>query len=171
MQFVIKALATGFGIGYLPALSGTVGTLLGIPLFLGLSHLNLPLYFLTVAVFTLFSVWVTDRALPLYHDAKKPGDPGHIVIDEVAGFLWTAGVLRFAAFWDPHEGTLSFLILAFAFFRFFDITKWWLVGRVERGMKGAVGVVMDDVVAGIFGAVAAILFCIIYPLAVYLFVS
>lgn len=168
---MIKALVSGFGIGNLPILSGTVGTLLGIPLFWALSPLNVGIYFLTVVVATFLSIWLVDQALPLYNDAKCPEDPSNIVLDEVIGFLWTAGILRYAGFWDPFEGWLTFLILSFISFRFFDITKWWLVGRAERGFKGGAGVVMDDVVAGIFAALASILFCILYPLAVYLYVS
>lgn len=171
MNIFVKTLASGMGIGYLPALSGTAASLLGIPIFLGLERLNLPLYFLTVTVFTVFAVWVADRALPLFSDPKRPHDPGRIVIDEVAGFLWAAGTLKFLSYWKPEEGLWDFLILAFVFFRIMDISKWWPVGWVERRFQNSLGIVLDDVAAGIAGGVLAILFCLVYPLAVHLFAS
>lgn len=171
MKLLLKTLATGLGIGYLPVFSGTAATLLGIPIFLGLAGLNLPLYLLTVTAFTVFSVWVADRALPFFSDAKRPHDPSRIVIDEVAGFLWAAGTLRFVAVWRPEEGRWDFLILAFVFFRVMDISKWWPVGWVERKFPNSVGIVLDDVAAGVAGGALAILFCIVYPLVVYLFAS
>ena len=170
MDRLLKVFAT-LGVGYLPILPGTVGTLLGIPLFWYLSCLKGPLYFLTVLAFTLFSWSVLIRALPLFRNQKKPQDPSCVVIDEVVGFLWAAGILEFIGLWSPRDGTVSFLILAFVFFRIFDIIKPWPIRMIERKLPGALGVIMDDVAAGICAGFASILFCIVYPFVVYLIIS
>ncbi len=167
---MIRILATGFGTGYTPYISGTAGTLVGIPIFYFLSRLNGGLYLLITVGLTLFAIWISNLALPLYTDPQKKTDPKQIVIDEVVGFLWTAGILRYAAFWDPKEGLLSLLIISFGLFRLFDVTKPGPVGWAERKFSKGLGIVMDDVVAGILAGVAGILFCILYPLLLSLFV-
>lgn len=169
MSWVIKFLASGLGTGYAPYASGSIGTLVAIPLFLLFCSFSWPVYFLTLVAFTFFSIWVSHLALPLLQDPKKPGDPSSIVIDEIVGFLWALGILRFLGFWRPGEGLFWFLVIPYGFFRFFDISKWWLVGWAEKKWLGALGVVLDDVFAGIYAGFASILFCILYPLVVYAF--
>lgn len=167
MSWLIRLLAAGLGTGYVPYISGSAGTLVAIPIFLALAGVAWPIYFLITILFTLFSIWISNLALPLLRDPKKPGDPYQIVIDEVVGYLWTLGILRYAGFWKPGEGLFWFLLISYFFFRLFDITKWWMVGWAERKWSGGMGIVMDDVVAGIFAGIASILFCIVYPLIIY----
>ncbi len=166
MFLAIRLLASGFGLGYTPILSGTLGTLLGVPIFWALARLNVGFYFLTLLAFTALSIFVSDRALSLslYKDNKKEGDPSQIVIDEVAGFLWAAGIVRYAGFWKPSEGFFWLVVIPFVFFRILDASKWWIVGRVERRYHGGIGIVLDDVAAGILAGFLSILFCIVYPL-------
>ena len=171
MSGLIKLLATGLGTGYLPYVAGSAGTLVAIPIFLALSHLGWPLYFFITLLFTVASVWISNRALPLLQDLKKPGDPSQIVIDEVVGFLWTLGIVRYAGFWNPQEGLIGLLLISYIFFRLFDIAKWWPVSWAEKKWSGGMGIVMDDVVAGILAGLASILFCIVYPLVIYAFKS
>ncbi|MDP2600135.1 MAG: phosphatidylglycerophosphatase A [Deltaproteobacteria bacterium] len=172
MSFLLKLLASGFGLGYAPVLSGTLGTLLGIPIFLGLAPLNPFYYFLTVTAFTFLSIFISNQALPLFAASKKAGDPSQIVIDEVAGFLWAAGIVRYAGFWDPSEGLLWLIAVPFLFFRIFDASKWWIVGLVERRFHtGGLGIVLDDIVAGILAGIASIFFCIVYPFIAYFFAA
>ena len=172
MSWVIKILASGFGLGYAPVLSGTLGSLLGIPIFLGLSSLSPLAYFLTLITFTFLSIFISHQAIPLFNDPKKGQDPSQIVIDEVVGFLWAAGILRYAGFWSPSEGLLWLIAIPFLFFRIFDASKWWIVGRVERRFHGGgLGVVLDDVAAGILAGVASIFFCIVYPFIAYFFAT
>jgi len=132
-------LATGFFIGYLPA-SGTVATLLlGIPAVL-LWHRYVPVLlrgFIGLALMTLVALIITHGALPCFEGIA---DPSAIVIDEVIGLLWT--------FWGRKVDRTNLLIGVVAF-RFFDITKWGLVGASEL-LPGAIGIVVDDVVAGLF---------------------
>lgn len=169
MSWGLKALASGFGLGFSPVLSGTLGTLLGIPLFWGLSRLSWPLYFSVTLLFTLFAVWISNKALPLFAGSKKPGDPSQIVIDEVAGFLWAAGIVRWGGLWKPEEGFFWLLLIAFVFFRIFDAAKLWPVGWAERRWDGGFGIVIDDVAAGVAAGVAGILFCVLAPFIVYVF--
>lgn len=169
MNRFFKLLATCFGLGYIPYVTGSVGTLGAIPIFFILSFLSGPIYFLTMLAFTTLVVWVSQLTLPLFQDPKKPQDPSHIVIDEVVGFLWALGIVRYTGFWDSKEGLLWLLLIPYVFFRLFDITKWGLVGWSERKWTGALGIVLDDVFAGIFAGLASILFCVLYPLVVYLF--
>lgn len=169
MTWVIKILASGLGTGCAPYASGSVGTLVAIPLFLLFGSLPWPLYFLTLIAFTFFSVWISAQALSLLRDPQKPGDPSSIVIDEIVGYLWALGIFRFAGFWKPEEGLFWFFLIPYAFFRLFDITKWWWVGKAEKKWPGGFGIVMDDLFAGIFAGLASILFCIVYPLIVYAF--
>lgn len=162
MSFFVRLLATGFGVGFAPILSGTLGSLVAIPIFFGLFHLNAGLYFLTTFAFTFFAVWVTKQALPFFQNAKKSGDPSAIVIDEIAGFLWSLGIMQYAGFCDSEKSPLFLFTTAFLLFRIFDVTKWWLVGWAERRLPGAWGVVMDDVAAGIFAGIFGVVACLLY---------
>ncbi|OGQ47132.1 MAG: hypothetical protein A3H42_03135 [Deltaproteobacteria bacterium RIFCSPLOWO2_02_FULL_46_8] len=166
-KVLIKILATAFGLGYAPTLSGTLGTFVGIPLFWGLSHLDWPLYFLATLLFTIFAIVVANAALPLLRDTKKPADPSQIVIDEVAGFLWAGGIVRYLGFWKPSEGFWWLILFAFIFFRIFDAAKWGPVGWAERRWHGGFGIVIDDVVAGIVAGFVSIFFCIFVPFVVF----
>ena len=171
MSWLVKFLATGFGVGYAPILSGTWGSVIGIPLFLALSGLSfLPFFAVTIGL-TLFAIWIAHLAIPLIQNAKKPGDPSQIVIDEIVGFLWGAGILQFAGVWNPKEGILWLVVISFILFRLFDAAKVWPVSWAEAKFRGGLGVVIDDVVAGAMAGIVGILFCILYPFIVYAFAS
>jgi phosphatidylglycerophosphatase A len=135
-RFVIL-LATWWGTGYSPLASGTVGTLAAIPLYLVLTRLSLPLYLLTLVSFFFFSCWVAGTAEEIF--AEK--DSGKIVIDEVVGYLVTMTGVPFS--WHG-------VILGFFLFRFFDIVKVTPANIIDRRLKNGWGVVLDDVVAGVY---------------------
>lgn len=135
--FIIKALATGFGLGYLPKAPGTWGTLLGIPLFLGLSQLGIMSYMALTAATVVLAVMVCELAAPYFEKQDSP----HIVIDEIAGFLVTMT-------WLPV--TWQSVLAGFLLFRILDAVKPGPIGFLDRKVKGAVGVVADDIAAGIF---------------------
>lgn len=144
-------LATGFGVGHLPA-PGTFGSLLAIPLFLAVPALHEPsaagLALLAVAIAA--AVGIAGRADRLLGEH----DSGRIVVDEVAGMLVAlAGQPR-----DP-----ATLLIAFAAFRLLDIAKPWPAGAIDRRVGGGTGVVLDDVASGLWAnllvrAVAALAF-------------
>jgi phosphatidylglycerophosphatase A len=141
MRRVVLFFSSNAGLGYAPFAPGTVGTLAGIPLFILLAPLP-PLPFAAVwLVLLLFSFWIAHRAGQLYGVV----DDRRIVIDELVGYLLTVAFLPF---------TWTTALLGFAFFRLFDIIKPPPASWFDRRVKNGIGVVMDDVVAGIYGAMA-----------------
>jgi phosphatidylglycerophosphatase A len=141
MNRLAIAVATFFGCGFFPKGPGTVGSLAGIAI-AALCHAwgggRLALLAITVIVFPA-AVWAstaTARAL-----GRK--DPGQVVIDEVLG-QWIT--LLGAAAWTPKAFLIGFLL-----FRLFDIWKPWPVRKAESLPEG-LGIVADDVLAGIYGA-------------------
>ena len=140
MNYFILLLATGFGVGNSPVAPGTLGTLVAIPIYYFLSENPSPLYEITLIGFFFLSVWISENAEAFF---GKKDDP-RIVIDEVMGFLITM-------LWLPK--TILFIILGFFLFRFFDILKPFPIRQWERRLKGGWGVVLDDVMAGIYANV------------------
>jgi phosphatidylglycerophosphatase A len=139
-KFVILA-ASWFGTGFSPVASGTVGTLAAIPLYLLMTRLSLPAYVILVAFFTLCSCWISGRAEEVFGEK----DSSKIVIDEVAGYLIT--MVAAPVSWK----TIS---LGFLLFRFFDVTKIPPARFFDRRLKNGYGVVLDDVVAGIYSCIS-----------------
>jgi phosphatidylglycerophosphatase A len=129
-------LATGGYIGFIPFAPGTFGSILGIPLFYFMSSLPIPAAFSLMIVFILFSIWVAGKA----EKTLSAKDPGCIVIDEIAGM----GVTFLAIPFNIYLGILGFIV-----FRFFDILKPFPVNYLEKRFSGGLGVVIDDVAAGI----------------------
>ncbi len=136
MNYFILLLATGFGSGFSPIVPGTVGTLVAVPLYLILSLIPFPVYELTLISFFFLSCWISEKAQSYW----RTEDDRRIVIDEIMGFLLTM-------MWLPR--TPRFIIIGFLLFRFFDILKPPPIRRMER-IRGGYGVVLDDVVAGIY---------------------
>lgn len=139
-KFVILA-ASWFGTGFSPVASGTVGTLAAIPLYLLMMRLPLPVYVTVTAVFTLCSCWISDRAEEVFGEK----DSSKIVIDEVAGYLVTMAAV---------PGSWKTVALGFLLFRFFDVTKIPPARYFDRNLKNGCGVVLDDVVAGIYSCIS-----------------
>ena len=136
MKRFILLLASGFGAGYAPIAPGTAGTLIAIPIYLVLSSISFPLYELTVLTFFFFASWISGEAQRCWGKKDHP----RIVIDEIMGYLITM-------LWLPK--TTFFIILGFFLFRFFDIVKPPPIRPLER-VKGGFGVVLDDVLAGVY---------------------
>jgi phosphatidylglycerophosphatase A len=128
--------ATGLGVGYSPIAPGTLGTLIAIPIYFFLSYIPFPLYELTLIASFFLSSWISERAQVYWGKRDHP----RIVIDEIMGFLITM-------LWVP-KPTL-FIVLGFFLFRFFDIVKPPPIRLSERA-KGGYGVVLDDVLAGVY---------------------
>ncbi len=138
-RFVI-IFATWWGTGYSPIASGTVGTVAAIPLYLIIGNLPILPYLLLLVPLTLFSCWVSGRAETIFNEK----DSGKIVIDEVVGYLVTM---------TGAPLSLLSIVLGFFLFRFFDIVKIFPASTIDRQMKNGFGVVLDDVVAGIYACV------------------
>jgi len=136
--------ATGAGSGYGPIAPGTWGSAVGVLLFLGFAALGPWLYLLTVLALLSLGVWASDEAERVFE--KK--DDGRIVVDEVVGQLLT--LAPFVVFGIP--AGFWWLVTGFVVFRCFDIWKPGPVRWAERSFQGGAGVMLDDVVAGLFGA-------------------
>lgn len=135
-------LAFGFGSGLSPIVPGTVGTAVSLPLLLVMAYFG----FWVHVVLTLLSI-----PLGIYlcgYACEKLGVHDHkgIVWDEFSGF-WITMVA--VPIWS--DGTFNWLLLAIGFvlFRFFDMVKPWPISWVDKKVDGGVGVMLDDVIAGI----------------------
>lgn len=179
---VIFIIGTWFGSGLLPKAPGTWGTLAAIP-FVATLHITVfpvPYLYATVLI-TLIAIPVAKRVAELYRtvpeiaalnphnkkvfknpqlqkhikgeeDQKK--DPGMIVIDEVAGY---AVSLLFVI------PSITALVVAFFLFRFFDIIKLQ-PGKIMENIGGGTGIVLDDIVAGLYACLGTHLFFYLYNL-------
>ena len=150
MKHFILLLATGFGVGYSPVAPGTLGTLIAIPVYYFLSNISSPIYEITIVGFFFLSVWISENAEIFF--GKK--DDQRIVIDEIMGFLITM-------LWVPKTAIL--MVIGFFVFRFFDILKPFPIRRLEKRLKGGYGVVLDDVIAGVYANIILHLVGRIYP--------
>lgn len=140
-------IAFGFGAGLSPKAPGTVGTLLGLPLWFALSWLAPLPYAIALLVFAGFGVWVCGRSAKLLGLHDCPG----IVFDEIVGFLVAAAPLL------PALGLTSgpawaWLIAAFLLFRLFDIWKPWPIRWLDAQVHGGFGIMVDDLLAGVYAA-------------------
>jgi phosphatidylglycerophosphatase A len=131
-------LATGLSVGNIPFAPGTLGTLLGIPMCFGLAELGLGGSMAGIAAFVFLAVWISGRAEHLIGKRDAPA----IVIDEVAGMMVTLAGLPL---------TPLNLAVGFAAFRALDVIKPFPARRIDRNMPGGWGIVLDDVVVGIYG--------------------
>lgn len=132
-------LATGFGSGLSPYAPGTVGTMVSLLLFVWLKDTGWPLLSLCVAGFVIgiFLCGRTTRILGVH-------DHGGIVWDEFVG-MWIT------LLWIPLSPLT--LLLGFVLFRLFDIVKPWPIGYLDKRVHGGVGIMLDDVLAGVFANV------------------
>ncbi len=141
----LHCLSFGLGTGLSPKAPGTVGTLLGFPLYVTLTGLTVQAQWLALLVLFLLGIWCcafTGRALGV-------SDHGAIVWDEVVAM---AAVLMTV----PH--TWAWGLAAFACFRLFDIWKPFPINWVDARVKGGLGVMLDDVLAALLAvAVLALL--------------
>jgi len=130
-------LATGFYTGNSPWAPGTFGTLPGLLLCFFLACLPLSVSILLILALIVVAVWIAGKAEKML--GKK--DPGCIVIDEIAGMTVTLLAIPF---------TLQNAIAGFLLFRFFDVLKPPPISTIDKKVHGGVGIVLDDVIAGVF---------------------
>ena len=136
-------LAFGFGSGLSPKAPGTVGTIAAIPLWLLLAQLPQIPYILVVAAAALIGISICG----VVADRLGVHDHGGIVWDEFVG-LWIA-----MAFLPP---TYVSLALGFVLFRLFDIIKPWPISWLDKHVGGGLGIMIDDVVAGLAAGVCGL---------------
>ena len=127
--------------GKIPVAPGTAGSLLGVLGCLVLSKIQLSLAVLAAVVFIYLAIRIAAEA----ENILKKTDPGCIVIDEIAGMMIALLGLPF---------NWATVAVGFIFFRVMDIFKPFPIGRLERKFSGGVGVVIDDVAAGLMANIA-----------------
>lgn len=137
-------LAFGFGSGLAKKAPGTFGTLSAIPVYWLFAQADLLVYSLLTLIVTVVGVWICGIAA----EKLDEHDFGGIVWDEIAGFLITMWLVSI---------TWQTIIAGFILFRFFDILKPWPIKWLDRQVKGGFGIMIDDVLAGVFAGVLLLL--------------
>jgi phosphatidylglycerophosphatase A len=139
VERVVLFLASGAYLGFVPLASGTFGSLLALPLLVALGRLDWPPLVVAALLVALVAV-----AMPICGRAGRiwgQVDSSRIVLDEICGMAIAGACL------PPTWWTLG---LAFLVFRVFDIVKPFPAGYFDRHVKNGAGVVLDDVVAGVY---------------------
>ena len=132
--------AFGFGSGLAPKAPGTFGTLAAVPVYWLIQDLNWPLYLSWLLVTFARGVLWCDRS----SKALGVHDHGGIVWDEFVGYWITMFMAPAGWLW---------IIIGFVLFRLFDIVKPWPIRWLDQKVHGGFGIMLDDLVAGIFAAV------------------
>jgi phosphatidylglycerophosphatase A len=140
------------GVGYLPLAPGTFGSLVGLGIFLLLTRLTagatlVAVVLALIVAVTFAGIWAGTRIEQL--SGRK--DPGKVVVDEVAGQMIALFPLALVSQWST-----GLVILSFILFRFFDIVKPYPANRLQE-LDGGVGIMFDDLVAGVYGAVVVLI--------------
>ena len=138
----VHFIACGFGVGCIPWAPGTFGTLLGVLFYVMMMPMRVPVFIFWTLVVCGIAMWTTHRACEAFGEHDHPAT----VSDEVAGFLVSMVGLPF---------TWQSVVAAFILFRVFDILKPGPIGWLDKHVHGGVGIVLDDMAAGV--AVALIL--------------
>jgi phosphatidylglycerophosphatase A len=137
MSDPVLFLAFGFGSGLAKKAPGTFGTLAAIPVYWLFAQADMAVYSLLTLIVSVAGVWISGIA------AEKLGehDFGGIVWDEIAGFLITMWLVPL---------TWQTIMAGFILFRFFDILKPWPIKWLDQQVQGGLGIMIDDVLAGLF---------------------
>ncbi len=134
----VHFLALGFGSGLAKIMPGTFGTLAALPLVVVLSYYcHFEIYLLVTFVASVLGIWLCGKTA----DAMQVHDDSSIVWDEVAGMLVT--MIAVPLSW-------STILAGFVLFRFFDIVKPWPISYLDKQVHGGFGIMIDDVLAGVF---------------------
>ncbi|HEB87806.1 MAG TPA: phosphatidylglycerophosphatase A [Gammaproteobacteria bacterium] len=135
----VHFLSLGFGSGLFPVAPGTAGTLAAIPVYLLLARLDLSTYLAVTLLMFAIGIYLCDIT------SRELGGEDHpaIVWDEIVGYLVTMIAV-------PPK--IEWLIAGFLLFRLFDIFKPWPIRVLDHSVKGGLGIMLDDVLAGVFAA-------------------
>jgi phosphatidylglycerophosphatase A len=136
----VQFLALGFGSGLVPKAPGTFGTLAAIPLFLFLALLTPLSYFVIVVLMSITGIYICGKAA----DDVGVHDHPAIVWDEFIGYFITMFMVPVS--WQS-------VLVGFLLFRLFDIFKPWPISFIDKNMSGGLGIMFDDILAGIFALI------------------
>ena len=148
-----KLFLTFLGSGLSPKAPGTVGTLASLPVGLAvLYYLGIEVLFTLTMAITVIGIFEISK----YEKSTGLHDPQHIVIDEAVG-MWLSLMIAYStATTMPYAyAELLAIVFSFAAFRLFDIWKPSTIGWIDRELKGGMGVMFDDVLAGFAGGLLA----------------
>ncbi|MFP5993380.1 phosphatidylglycerophosphatase A [Helicobacter pylori] len=144
-KFSLRAcFLTLFFSGYSKKAPGTIGSLVALLLGLPILIFSANTLFLGAIFVGLIAIAQIDKE----EEETKRHDSSYIVIDELVG-MWLAMAISGLS--------LAGVILSFIFFRIYDITKPSLIGRIDKEVKGGLGVVADDALAGVLAGLSALL--------------
>ncbi|MFP6147108.1 phosphatidylglycerophosphatase A [Helicobacter pylori] len=144
-KFSLRAcFLTLFFSGYSKKAPGTIGSLVALLLGLPILIFSANTLFLGAIFVGLIAITQIDKE----EEESKIHDSSHIVIDELVG-MWLAMAISGLS--------LTGVVLSFIFFRVYDITKPSLIGRIDKEVKGGLGVVADDALAGVLAGLSALL--------------
>jgi phosphatidylglycerophosphatase A len=133
-------LGLGFGSGLVPKAPGTFGTIAAIPIYLLMQNLSLMTYLVLTIIAFIVGIWICQQSA----DWLGKEDPSAVVWDEIVGYLVT--MIAAPQGWQ-------WIVLGFVLFRFFDILKPWPISLADKELHGGLGIMLDDVIAGIFAAI------------------
>jgi phosphatidylglycerophosphatase A len=142
LQDPVHLLALGFGTGLSPLAPGTAGTVLALPIAIGLAQMPLPAAIAAVAIFVLGGIWICGESARRLGCHDHPG----IVWDEIAAFSALALALPPGPWW---------LLAGFLLFRLFDIAKPWPIRELDHRLRGGLGIMLDDLAAACCAGVSA----------------
>ncbi|EQL76231.1 membrane protein [Helicobacter pylori GC26] len=144
-KFSLRAcFLTLFFSGYSKKAPGTVGSLVALLLGLPVLIFSANTLFLAAIFIGLIAITQIDKE----EEESKIHDSSYIVIDELVG-MWLAMAISGLS--------LASVVLSFIFFRIYDITKPSLIGKIDKEVKGGLGVVADDALAGVLAGLSALL--------------
>jgi phosphatidylglycerophosphatase A len=133
-------LGLGFGSGLAPKAPGTFGTLAAVPIVWGMQSLSLTNYLLVTLIAFIVGIWICQQSAQWL----QMEDPSAVVWDEIVGYMVT--MITAPKGWE-------WLLLGFILFRIFDIWKPWPIKWADQKLHGGFGIMVDDVIAGVFALI------------------
>jgi phosphatidylglycerophosphatase A len=133
-------LGLGFGSGLAPKAPGTFGTLAAVPIVWGMQSLSLTNYLLVTLIAFIVGIWICQQSAQWL----QMEDPSAVVWDEIVGYMVT--MIAAPQGWE-------WLVLGFILFRIFDIWKPWPIKWADQKLHGGFGIMVDDVIAGVFALI------------------
>ena len=143
-------LGLGFGSGLLLRASGTFGTMAALPIYWLINYLPFITYLMIVFITFIVGIWICHKAA----DWLEEDDPSSIVWDEITGYLVAMVVA---------PSNWQWMLIGFVLFRLFDVFKPWPICYVDRRLHGGLGIMFDDVIAGVLAStIMQFLYYILY---------
>lgn len=133
-------LSLGFGSGLSPKMPGTMGTVIAVGLYLLLPEMDWKIYLGIILISFIAGIFLCDYTAKALNVHDHPG----IVWDEIVGYFITMFMIPKTGLW---------VLLGFVLFRIFDICKPWPISIADKRLKGGLGIMLDDVIAGLFALI------------------